>query len=33
MSTAKSPMEMFDTFIIPNDGKLIIERIKEYYNG
>jgi len=29
---AKSPMEMFDDTLIPNDLKLISEKIDEYYS-
>ena len=31
-STGKSPMEMFDKFLIPNDLKLVSDKVREYFN-
>jgi deoxyadenosine/deoxycytidine kinase len=31
-STGKSPMGMFDSFLIPNDLKLVSDKVREYYN-
>jgi hypothetical protein len=32
-TTAKSPMGMFEEIKIPNDLKLVKEKLNEYYNG
>ena len=33
LTTAKSPMGMFDSVTIPNDLQLVLDKIKEYEEG